>query len=301
MAKNNSNKIRYGIGEWYGSVLKSVPPDVRKEYAKTKGINNFDCPFQQSGNLCNKAGGVCSLAKYEEASSGEVIFDETQDFVTTCPNRFLEDNTIFKEAGRAILNCDTPVAIKEVPFLKGVDYKGNKLKRTVGRIDMVLAKTEASKILDWCALEIQAVYFSGASMKRDFNKIATNPENLQFPSGHRLPDYRSSGPKRLMPQLQIKVPSLRRWGKKLAIIVDKTFYESIAPMSEITHITNADIIWFIVNYECENNKLKIVDKIYTTLESSVKGLTAGTPISKNDFEAKLSKSIQKGGKKVINL
>jgi hypothetical protein len=301
MGKSNINKTRYGIGEWYGTTLKKLSSDTRKKYAELKGVKNLPCPFQQSGNLCNKAGGVCSLAKYELITSKEVKLDGTQSFVTTCPNRFLENNTIFKEVGKTILGSNSLSVIKEVPFLKGVDSKGNKLTSTVGRIDMILAKTERSKILDWCALEIQAVYFSGTSMKRDFEKIAKNPSTLQFPSGNRRPDYRSSGPKRLMPQLQIKVPSLRRWGKKIAIIIDKSFYGSIAPMEEINHMTNADIVWFIVDYRGKNNELKIVDTIYTTLESSVNGLTAGIPISKDDFEERLFRSIKKGGKKVVNL
>jgi len=247
MAAKNSSKTRYGIGEWYGTIIDNLSPSAKKEYSKTKGINNYSCPFQDSGNLCNKAGGVCTLAEYEKSSTGEVFLDHDQDFVTICPNRFLEDYTIFKEVGETILNTKVPTIIKEVPFLKGVDYKGNRLSNTVGRIDMVLAKTKESKVIDWCALEIQAVYFSGTSMKKDFKKIETRSNQIIYPTGNRRPDFRSSGPKRLMPQLQIKVPSLRRWGKKIAIIIDKSFYKSIAPMAKVNHMTNADIIWFIVN------------------------------------------------------
>src|SRR5262249_29127554 len=70
--------------------------------------------------------------------------------------------------------------------------------------------------LRWCALEIQAVYFSGKSMGREFAAIAQHEGlAIPFPAAHRRPDYRSSGPKRLMPQLQIKVPHCdgggRRW------------------------------------------------------------------------------------------
>ncbi len=81
------------------------------------------------------------------------------------------------------MDDNSPFIIKEVPFLKGIDYKGAKLKNTVGRIDMVLAKTKGAKLVDWCALEMQAVYFSGASMKKDFRKIYENPEKIQFPTG----------------------------------------------------------------------------------------------------------------------
>lgn len=261
MAKNK----KFGIGEWYGTIINDLSAKKRKHYSEATGINNFVCPFvKRQNNFCNKAGGVCTLAEYQKKKSGEIEFDKRQDFVTICPNRFLEDNLIFKRIGQTILDCEKPTIISEVPFLKGVDYTGEKLNRTVGRIDMVLTKVVKNKIEDWCALEIQAVYFSGTSMKKDFKKISINPHLLQFPVGNRRPDYRSSGPKRLMPQLQIKVPSLRRWGKKIAVVVDKSFFKSIAPMSEVNHMTNADIIWFVVNYEGEENKLKIVDKVFTT-------------------------------------
>jgi hypothetical protein len=65
------------------------------------------------------------------------------------------------------------------------------------------------------------VYFYGASMTAEFKMLRYHEAaGVPFLAGHR-PDYRSSGPKRLMPQLQIKVPSLRRWGKKMAVVVDE--------------------------------------------------------------------------------
>ena len=53
---------------------------------------------------------------------------------------------------------------------------------------------------------MQAVYFSGKSMENDFVQMRTwTGPGLLFPQVQRRPDFRSSGPKRLMPQLQIKV------------------------------------------------------------------------------------------------
>jgi hypothetical protein len=67
--------------------------------------------------------------------------------------------------------------------------------------------------LRWCALEFQAVYFSGKSMENDFKAMGDwiGP-GVPFPTVQRRPDFRSSGPKRLMPQLQIKVPTVTRSG-----------------------------------------------------------------------------------------
>ncbi len=75
-------RTRYGIGEWYGKQLNDLSFDTKIEYAEAKGINNFPCPFQLPNKLCNKAGGVCTLAKYAKTPAGKVIFDATQELVT---------------------------------------------------------------------------------------------------------------------------------------------------------------------------------------------------------------------------
>ncbi|MFP5442236.1 MAG: NotI family restriction endonuclease, partial [Betaproteobacteria bacterium] len=116
-----------------------------------------------------------------------------------------------------------------------------------------------------------------------------------FPAGRRRPDYRSSGPKRLMPQLQIKVPTLRRWGKKMAVVVDRAFFDSIGEMDNVADISNADIAWFVVRFEeVEGQKrTRIVrDEVrYTTLERSVEGLTGGKPVPLPVFETRITDKI----------
>ena len=153
--------------------------------------------------------------------------------------------------------------------------------------------------MDWCALEIQAVYFSGDEMGTEFRSIREREESgLPFPSGRRRPDYRSSGPKRLMPQLQIKVPTLRRWGKKMAVVVDRPFYDAIGEMAEIPHISNGDIVWFVIRLEedAQTGSHRVVrDRIHvTTLERATEGLTGGNPVSKEEFEDRIRHKMTNG-------
>lgn len=110
-----------------------------------------------------------------------------------------------------------------------------------------------------------------------------------FPDKVRRPDFRSSGPKRLMPQLQTKVPTLRRWGKKMAVVIDLPFLNSLGRLQPVRYVSNSDIVWFIVDYDTDNGALKIADSIPTTLESSVEALTAGIPLSLEDFEADVNR------------
>lgn len=294
---------RYGIAEWFGQQLMNMSPEVRQKYATIRTNKGIQCPFRKDLKHCNKSGGVCTLVNYITDIKGNVKVDTSNpDLITLCPNRFWQDNTIFKEIGKTLIGTNTPTLIKEVNFLKKVDSKGNTQKEYVGKIDLILTNVnEDNKINEWCGLEIQAVYFSGYSMQNEFNAIRENPNELLFPVKVRRPDYRSSGPKRLMPQLEIKIPTLRRWGKKMAVVIDNSFFNSIAPMKKVDSLTNADIAWFIINYDKSNNDLYIQEKVFTTLESSIEGLTAGNPISKENFEEELKGFLSGNKEKLIRL
>ncbi|MFQ5707008.1 MAG: NotI family restriction endonuclease [bacterium] len=303
MARKSYESTRYGIGEWYGRRIETISALDRVKFARIIGNNKEVCPHRPDKNLCNKSGGVCSLAMYRKEEDNTVILDPNHpDLVTLCPMRFWQNYTIFREVGRTILRTNKPTLIKEIGFLQSVDKTGKILGETVSRIDMVLAKTDSQdRIEDWCAVEMQAVYFSGKGMKTEFKAIQDEPTELLFPTAIRRPDFRSSGPKRLMPQLQIKVPSLRRWGKTMAVVIDKSFFSSIAPMKRARHISNADIAWFVVNYDGPEGELRVSDVVLTTLESSVEGLTAGEPITKEEFEKELSSYLTSRKDKVIRL
>lgn len=127
-------------------------------------------------------------------------------------------------------------------------------------------------------------------MGNDFAAIREHAgDSVLFPKAVRRPDYRSSGPKRLMPQLQIKVPSLRRWGKKMAVVVDHSFFAALGKMRTAGHISNCDVAWFVVRYEDSGGQFRLVpDAVkFTTLEDSVEGLTAGVPVSLETFEKRI--------------
>lgn len=139
---------------------------------------------------------------------------------------------------------------------------------------------------DWCALEIQSVYLSGKSVSSEYDRFKDVPRpNIPFPNKNRTPDFRSSSVKRLLPQLQTKIPSLRRWGKKMAVVVDEAFFAEMAPMKDVEHLSNSDIVWFVVEYEekSERYELKPKFKKFTTLEDTVEGLTSGKPVSEEEF------------------
>jgi hypothetical protein len=99
-----------------------------------------------------------------------------------------------------------------------------------------------------------------------------------------------------MPQLQTKVPSLRRWGKKMAVLVDIDFFQALGKMDDVPYLSNSDIAWFVVRYERRNGLFRLSPhKVqYTTLERAVEGLTAGRPVSLETFESRLRAKVVSG-------
>ena len=296
--KPRSLKPRFGIGEWYGIPLTALTAEQRRTFAQLQFLEKKDrpaipCPFQ-NGAPCNKNSGVCSLSLYRQQDIGAIPepYDRPSGAIRTlCPLRFEEDQTIYRWVGEIILDCDAPTIISQVGFLESPPSEELEAPPSdVGKIDKVLIAPGTTP-LSWCALELQAVYFQGKAMRNDFNAIQNEPaDSIPFPPVVRRPDYRSSGPKRLMPQLQIKVPSLRRWGKKMAVVVDSSFFKAMGKMRSVRHLSNSDVAWFVVRYEqTEAGRFRLVrdDVHFTTLEDSVEGLTAGVPVSLDNFERRI--------------
>ena len=298
----------WGIGEWYGRSFVQLNGKERRQYAAMQQLPKHERPVMpclpramETTPPCTKEGGVCSLRLYQQRDvSGIVATDSSIPGIlsTTCPYRFYEGKKIFRWIGETILETPNPLVIGQVRFLErgdrnNAESSGEPGREDVGRIDHVLVHPDTEHLF-WCALEMQAVYFSGDSMTKDFRALANLASDaLPLPYGRRHPDFRSSGPKRLMPQLQIKVPTLRRWGKKMCVLVDRMFFDSLGHMTEVSDVSNGDIAWFVVTYTEDTEGIHLhPDSVHlTTLENAVEGLTAGLPVSLPVFESQIRKKI----------
>jgi len=80
-----------------------VPAEIHRRAnieIEINGLTGTPCPFQL-GLACNKKGGVCSLRQYKQIGDGPV--SGVGPVITTCPQRFLESNTIFRWVGETLL------------------------------------------------------------------------------------------------------------------------------------------------------------------------------------------------------
>ena len=282
---------RYGIAEWFGEPFAEMAPSRRQELAKSalgKSKAMPICPFQRGRVPCSKKGGVCSIQRYEQLPDERLqdrIGKRIELPVTTCPRRF-DQNELVPKWLAAIVGFAGAYLAREVPFMRSPATN-----KPAGRVDLVLADKKIPS--QWFGLEIQAVYFSGKGMRSDFLQLQEDNGRLPpAPTAVRRPDWRSSSAKRLMPQLQVKAPTLRRWSTKLAVAVDKPFFDAIGgPSSEPSHDRNdGDIIWLVPQIS-ERYELEAVHWEVLSLEDSSKKLLAADTIKRDEFENMLQEKL----------
>ena len=285
---------RFGISEWFGKPFRQLTPSHRSDLALS-ALQERDpplCPFQIPEARCSKKGGVCSIQRYESSSDGRISSSVGQP-VIVCPRRFEESRTLVRWLGDIVgLDPDDTYFAREVPFMRGT-----RTQKPAGKIDLVVAGSQ-TPAFRWFGLEIQAVYFSGTGMSEEFERLRDDHNPAPpFPNAVRRPDWRSSSAKRLMPQLEIKVPTLRRWASKLAVAVDRPFFDSVGgPSDSSTHdLDNGDIVWLVPELRSGmDSSLQLTRGHWEvlTLEQSRTKLLAAETISRSDFEASLKQKLR---------
>ena len=229
------------------------------------------CPFNNKVPNCTKDKaknplGVCSIY-YEDAPT------------ITCPVRFREDWVITADAASFFFSdnaCWSSLTEVKLP---------DKNNKSAGNIDVVLvAYDEHEKIIDFGALEVQAVYISG-NVRDPFEYFMKNPkanQNMDWTDqpNYPRPDYLSSSRKRLAPQLLFKGGILNAWGKNSAVALDKAFFDTLPKLKNVPK-HKADIGWFIYDLVpdpiSKRFQLTKVDEIFTEFSVSLKTLTTAKP------------------------
>lgn len=76
-------------------------------------------------------------------------------------------------------------------------------------------------------------------------------------------------------------------GEKMAVVVDRAFWDSLGEMRTVRDLSNAEIAWFVVVFsgpEAGRFQLNRGQVHFTTLTHAVEGLTGGMPVSLEIFE-----------------
>ncbi len=252
---------RHPLIEVFGYSVSDMSPEAVRHRAGRL------CPFHNSSGLnCTKDSktdplGVCCVS-HKDAPA------------ITCPARFRQDMLIVTDAARFFFPENTRyLALTEVRL-------GDKNGKSAGNIDMVLVALNGDdRIVDFGALEVQAVYVSG-NVRKPFKQYMSDPAahaSMEWPAhGYPKPDYLSSSRKRLAPQLIFKGGILNSWGKKMAVAVHAPFFEQLPTLPEVDP-PSAEIAWltYDLNLDAANNryKLEATRTYYTSFQDALSAIT----------------------------
>jgi hypothetical protein len=239
------------------------------------------CPFQ--GIDCTKVNktdplGICSF------TDGRVA-------TVVCPDRFLDGGILFRDAARIAfgkgIHC---VAVPEVRVLEVL--RDGKRKK-IGKVDFLLTQIVGGQAVDFAALEVQAVYISGKTIRPAFDHYVRT--GVLTDKGKRRPDFRSSAQKRLMPQLALKVPIFRRWGKRFFVATDSTFFSELPSMDPQSE-GNSEVTWLNYDFERQRDggyRMQTPNVVHTLWEDVETALREGKAPEKSELLAQLTESARK--------
>jgi hypothetical protein len=167
--------------------------------------------------------------------------------------------------------------------------------KSAGNIDVVLvAYDESGKVIDFGALEIQAVYISG-NVRDPFEHYMKDPQNGALMDwsknpNYPRPDYLSSSRKRLVPQLVYKGGILHSWKKRIAVALSRSFFATLPTLKRVPR-DEAEIAWLIYDLKLHAEGgdrpgryyLTKVDEVFTEFEPALLSITTPSPGRMEDF------------------
>jgi hypothetical protein len=165
---------------------------------------------------------------------------------------------------------------------------------------VLVAVDDNEQVLDFGAIEIQAVYISG-NVREPFEDYMLAPDkgatfDWEGKPKYPTPDYLSSTRKRLMPQLISKGEILQAWEKKQAIVVHENLYEEVPDFTEVAE-DEAEVSWSIytLKYSAKENRYKLVlkKKVYTRFKDMLEEFAKSEAGEAADFIKELQKKLDR--------
>ena len=243
------------------------------------------CPFNNKVPNCTKDKaenplGVCSVYH------GDAI-------TITCPIRFRQDWLIASDAAEFFFPPGT--AWTSLTEIQLDDAYG----KSAGNIDVVLVSYDAEgHLLDFGALEVQAVYISG-NVRRPFEAYMKDPAantQLNWKGQRHYPraDFLSSSRKRLAPQLIYKGGILHSWRRKMAVAVDAAFFATL-PDLPVTTAAEADVAWLVYDLvtSAQDNRYHLTrtQTVFTQFTPALLKITSAEPGPVETFRKLLQRKL----------
>jgi hypothetical protein len=171
---------------------------------------------------------------------------------------------------------------------------------TAGNIDVVCVSYDRhGTVTGYGALEVQSVYISG-NIRGPFQMFMSERKRFEQQDWRKLlkyprPDFLSSSRKRLAPQLMFKGGIIAHWGRKMAVALDRSFFETLPALVEVPR-SDADLAWFVYELRREkaNGRYQLCryQTVYTRLEDSMRTITQPVIGEEQDFIAVLQSKLR---------
>lgn len=270
---------KHSLAEIFGFPWDSQTDEARRHRELRLCPHNNRVPSCTKDKI-NDPLGVCSI--YENSGKSIAI---------TCPVRFRQNWIIAEDAANFFFPKGSKwTSLTEVRLN---DRNG----QSAGNIDVVLVSYDDSgRLLDFGAVEVQAVYISG-NVRNPFAAYMAKPgENLNWTEQELSPraDYLSSSRKRLVPQLIYKGNILVSWRKKIAVVVHKTFFDTL-PKMKSCGVKTAEIAWLVYDLKydtaSQTNQLVRHRICYTKLATVLRKIATPVPGPLTDFQRLLQERL----------
>jgi len=260
------------LGEVFGFPIDNLSKDA------TRYREHRLCPFNNKVPSCTKDKannplGVCS------------VLDHNSELVITCPVRFRQGWIIADDAASFFFPTGTKWTTLTEVKLKDA------FKKSAGNIDVVLvAYNDLGKVIDFGALEVQAVYISG-NVRNPFEFYMENPKAktaMDWSKQKNYPnaDYLSSSRKRLAPQLIFKGGIFKSWNKKNAVALNQGFFNTLPELTEVPK-AEAEVAWLIYDLILDNTSnthvLTKSREVFTKFDESLEKITRSVAGDLQDF------------------
>lgn len=98
-----------------------------------------------------------------------------------------------------------------------------------------------------------------------------------------------------MPQLSLKVPVFRRWGKKVFVAVDQTFFNALPAMQSVDDIENSEVTWLVYPFQKNGRAFDMGSPraVFALWDEVVAALREGSAPKPGEMLAELQANLQR--------
>lgn len=268
--------------EVFGHPFNNFSPEAVEDR-----VNSL-CPFNNKIPKCTKDKAANPLGVCSTYVNGDPII--------ICPIRFRENWRIVQDVAPFLLP-----GVEDYKLVTEVTMKDGDGEE-VGSVDGVLVNYVDGNVVDFGALEIQAVYISG-NIRNPFAYYMAQP--LQAVNGvwggdnPPRPDWLSSV-KRLVRQITVKGVVLNTWGKKMGLAVQRQFYNNHLPMLrglDTVSPEEAGLCWYLYdlafNPAINEYNLVLVEQVYMKFADALERFSTVKAGDMQNFTSVLQDKVRK--------